>query len=573
MTRLKIENLLGVKRAELELDGIVEVVGPNASGKSSLAACAQALLAHEPNPLGVPATQAMRVYMHDGEDGVAELDGVEWRPGKGLTVTNGQTPLSRPEAVGLVDYTARRGEKERLESLQSALLPDVSEIIDAVRERLLSYMPKGDVDGLVEMIGERGFDAAEGVYAERAREAKRQWQDIAGRTYGVKVASDWRPDGWLADMDAMTPQQAEEAVTAAREALAALHQVQAVTEAEAQTAAEAKGALPGLRDRLHVAVEDAQTIAGGMNGLPLSEGKRLAAEAQREINSQREKALSSRALICPHCGGYVALDPEGNLLPYDGEAERLEKESAAAKAKEAEAVLATRIRENEALLETAEKFQVQARQAEHKAQEAKTALGVAEKLAENADAEVDTADRRADLMQAEQAVDDAKRVSGMVSAEARAAELSETIARYAEVVRAVGPLGVRGQMMDAGRKRLNTGLSVIGTEAGWAEVQVSDRGAVMWGGRPIQVCSASEQWRAQAAIQLTLAAMTGSQAVVLDRADLLDADNREGLVRAVKRVSVKTGIAVLLCSTGVAGGPAGKLAPWKQVTIAGGMTQ
>ena len=36
MTRLKIENLLGVQRAEIDLDGIVEVVGLNASGKTSL---------------------------------------------------------------------------------------------------------------------------------------------------------------------------------------------------------------------------------------------------------------------------------------------------------------------------------------------------------------------------------------------------------------------------------------------------------------------------------------------------------------------------------------------------------
>ena len=66
------------------------------------------------------------------------------------------------------------------------------------------------MDGLLEIIGERGFDAAAAVYGERAREAKRQWQDIAGRTYGTKIASDWRPDGWLADMDSMTTQQAED---------------------------------------------------------------------------------------------------------------------------------------------------------------------------------------------------------------------------------------------------------------------------------------------------------------------------------------------------------------------------
>ena len=58
---------------------------------------------------------------------------------------------------------------------------------------------------------------------------------------------------------------------------------------------------------------------------------------------------------------------------------------------------------------------------------AKTSLAIAEKLAGRAGAEVDTADRRADLMQVEQAVDDAKRIAGMVKAEALATELAETI--------------------------------------------------------------------------------------------------------------------------------------------------
>ena len=112
----------------------------------------------------------------------------------------------------------------------------------------------------------------------------------------------------------------------------------------------------------------------------------------------------------------------------------------------------------------------------------------------------------------------------MVDAEARAAELSETIARYAEIARAIGPQGVRSQMMEAGLKRLNAGLGIIGRVAGWPCVEVTERGSVMWAIRPVQLCSASEQWRAQAAIQLTLAAMTGSKAVVLDRADLLDSN-------------------------------------------------
>ena len=568
MTRLKIENLLGVKRAEIELDGILEVVGPNASGKSSLAACAQALLAHEQNPLGVSATQAKRVYMHDGEDGMAELDGVEWRPGKGLTVTNGQTPLSRPAAVGLVDYTAKLGEKERLESLQSALLPDVAEIIGAMKKRLLEYMPTRDVDGLLEVIDEQGFDGAEKIYVQRRLDAKHAWQKVTNRTHGVKVAADWRPDGWLADMDAMTTQQAEEAVVAAREALAMLNLVQAVTEVEAQTAAEAKAALPALRDALRDANDKTLAIGAKAAVQELTEAGRAVKNAELELAELRRKALSSKALTCPHCQGFVAMDPEGRLYSYDGEAERLEKESAAAKAEEVHAGMGERVREEAALEKVAAEARTQVRQAEHEAQEAKLALGVNERLAGNAAAVVETAGRRADLMQAQQAIADAERRVVMVSAEAQAAEFSETIARYDEVVRALGPQGVRAGMMGKGLARLNAGLEVIGEEAGWPVAEVTERGGVTWATRPVQLCSASEQWRAQAAIQLTLAALTGSGAVVLDRADLLDAGNREGLVRAVKRVAGKTGIAVLLCSTGVADGSA----PWKQLTIAGGMT-
>ena len=83
------------------------------------------------------------------------------------------------------------------------------------------------------------------------------------------------------------------------------------------------------------------------------------------------------------------------------------------------------------------------------------------------------------------------------------------------------------------------------------------------------LCSESEKWRSQAAIQLTLAAITGSKAVVLDRADLLDASNRAGLVKAVERVAGKTGLAVLICSTGQGNG----YAPWTQISIMDGIME
>ena len=75
--KLSIERTLGIINAEIDLEPgrIVEVVGPNASGKTSIAVCAQAVLARESNPLGLSAADAKRSYPHDGaDDARVELD-------------------------------------------------------------------------------------------------------------------------------------------------------------------------------------------------------------------------------------------------------------------------------------------------------------------------------------------------------------------------------------------------------------------------------------------------------------------------------------------------------------------
>ena len=566
--KIEIHNLLGARDIAFDLDGIVEVIGPNASGKTSVAVVVQALLTHKANPLGLPAPQAKSLYPHDGDaDGYAEIEGATWRPGKGgLTVTTGALPNARPEAVGLIDYTAQVADKARQEMLQSALLPDPDEVAEALRAELAKQLPAADVAGVMEVIATRGLDAVEAIYAERGRVAKREWNTITGLTYGTKVAPDWRPAGWRADMDALTAGAAADATTAAREQLDVLHQVRAVSTAAAEAAAAASAALPALvanEARLDAA---AAAAAAELNELPLREEQRRLRGAEESLAALRTKYLSDPALKCPHCAGAVWLTPEGDLLPYDEVAAQEKRVSLANTILDAEATLADRTRDHEALQAKA-KAKTEALNAAHTAHgEARTQAGVARRAAEQVGWPVATADHPAALLQAEQEVDDAKRTTEMIQAEARASELAETIARYTDIARAVGPRGVKAKMLGAGLRRLNAGLATLAQEAGWPPAEVTPHGVVAWGGRPVALCSESERWRAQAAIQLTMAALTGSRAVVLDRADVLDPANRAGLVRAVARVAGKTGIAVLLCSTGTPTGDA----PWPQIEIAGG---
>ena len=109
--KLSIQQTLGIVNAEIDLEPgrIVEVVGPNASGKTSIAVCAQAVLARDSNPLGLSAAESKRNYPHDGaEDARVELRrgnyGIrcEWhvrraaRSWIGIRCTTAQAPPTRP---------------------------------------------------------------------------------------------------------------------------------------------------------------------------------------------------------------------------------------------------------------------------------------------------------------------------------------------------------------------------------------------------------------------------------------------------------------------------------------------
>ena len=556
--KLTIENTLGIRRAEIELipGQVLEVVGPNASGKTSLAVCAQAVLARESNPLGLSAADAKRSYPHDGaEDARVMLlathgypndvqYGFEWHPSRGTVVAAKDVMLSHPEAVGLVDFTAKRGAKERAAVFQNALLPDPMTVLAAVKEALAAYLPEADLVGVMQMLEERGWEPTAGVYEERGRQAKREWRDVTNRTYGVRAAADWRPDGWLADFDLMAVQEAEAKVTDARDALNAIHRVQAISEADQQRALEAREALPAFEAATRELLERMDAKLAGRDAIPAAAARREADAFQGQIAEAQKNKSGWQS--CPNCGHHLVLQ-NGIIVSDESTAEEWDAQIAELQAnQEAAESRASRMEEEYNAVDA----ELIAIRAEHGRENASL---FALRQAASIEGQVQSEAGRVALAQAEQAVGDALEVVRLVRAEADAGRLHETIVRYTEIARALGPEGVRARMLADGFKKMNAGLRVVANVSGWPLTAVADSSSITIGGRPVQMCSESERWRAQAAIQLTLAAITESKAVVLDRGDLLDQANRHGLAMALQRVAEKTGMAILLCSTGNAG--------------------
>ena len=559
--KITINKLMGVEAVTFDLNAgrVTEVIGPNASGKTSIATAVQALLTRNLNPLGLPVSEARTAYLRDGSDeGSAELSvehegdefHLQWDP-KAQTFTTDGWPghsFGIPETVGLVDFTIRRSPRERAAVFHSVLLPPEEVIRERLSETLAAILNTKDLRGVLEIITEQGWEKAEAIYKDRGKAAKASWREVTGETYGVRKATDWIPDGWLAQYDGLTEIAAESNAQRSRDELYGIHKVQAASEADIEAQREAIASISDLQ----TAVDHAATMRDE------AERRRQAFTAEIEAGAEQHRAATDRlriltesalsGVMCPHCGEFVEIvhGPGKSTLQKFSVPDPAEHESARAGfQKEIDEHVARHQHLDGEYLKT-ERLANQWKAEWH---DKSAALRSAK---EWADRELQTAveDNAEAIEHAEQAVRDAEGVIKMVRQKTKAEQFHRSVKMYTEVATALGPQGVRSRMLAKGISGLNAGLAVLADTTEWARTEVTEKGDVTFGGRPVTLCSESERWRSQASIQLTLSAMAGCPAVVLDRGDLLDPENRKRLEVAIRRVTDRKPIAVLLLSTG-----------------------
>src|SRR4029077_14174153 len=88
-------------------------------------------------------------------------------------------------------------------------------------------------------------------------------------------------------------------------------------------------------------------------------------------------------------------------------------------------------------------------------------------------------------------------------------------------------------------------LRALTNEAGWSAVDIDADMALRYAGRPYGMLSSSEQYRVRAVLQLAMACLDGSDAVIVDGADILDAPARSGLFAMLDA----SGVSALVCMT------------------------
>lgn len=532
--QLSIRDYRGVERADIQVAPIALVTGLNGAGKTSIIMAAGAVLTSTPMPSGMPKKDAALLVRGGAGEAKASITGPE-----GLTsitwpaaepIRDGRNPFSSEYAAGLshvLDLDANGRAKvlsqylktmpTKVEFARALAETDIAWAISGVGTqaeapaiKALGLDPMNQRDVAVFRIVEKvwpeieanGWDGALKNGETTRAKMKGAWEQITGKKWGEKVAAAWVPAGHDDIPAGATEQHLAEAVTVAKAEL----------ESTIRRAAVAALDLDGLRAKADGLAAAAKAEADA------KAKKERAGEELASWNNKAPPLVPPTPMACPHCGGSVA-HQDGALVKAakDADAEAVataKKERAAFDAQHA----AVRETFNTAKLAYDETFQVL-----NAARAAKAKLDEVAAAGESA-TEQDVAQAKAIVASAEAAL---KAFTAKRDADAK----HKAIMQNQAILDIMAPDGLRKRKLtrvleDFNEKRLRP----LYEDAGWKPVTIGDDLQARYGGRPLHLCSESEEYRARVVVQVAMAQIDDSAMVVIDRADMLDPKGRNGLL-------------------------------------------
>jgi hypothetical protein len=506
---ITIKDFRGISDLSATIDGILLVAGPNGAGKSSACAAIAACLTGNLLPFsGVTKAKAALLVRGGGASASATLTG----PDGGAAVTwpaceraeKGRAPWASPVAAGLVNPLAMAS-TERAAWLVGLIgaMPDKVDTLTALCEAGLC-----DTDAIMlwTAIEARGWDATHTEAREQGAKYKGQWERVTGARYGSAKAAAWRPEGWRSGIDALG---LDELTRNAEAAAARQDEVRKIALVGETKRADHQAALSRRQSAMST-LDHAKGYAGAA-------AKALAAARMARASLG---PMADSVWECPCCGKKVALI-EGDLCKLPSDAADPEDIAAADLA----------IREAEA---------------DHRAKAAKVAaleldIAAGDK-AEAALTAMPALPDAAEMARIKTAADEAGEILRMKRLVAEAGELHEKIARQVEIVKLLAEDGLRQIALVSALSGFAAELATITTAAGWRPIYVDADMSLSYGGRPVSLCSAGEQYRVRCVLQIAAARCDGSALVILDGADILDKSGRNGLMKALAGMTAVVGM-------------------------------
>lgn len=599
--KLNIKNFRAIEAASIPLDRHVFVGGTNASGKTSLAMAIAAAAMSTATPWdGVKAKDA-RGFLRDGAErgGVGikiENDHIAVNyPGGSVSGALVGVFFATPIALGITSFATMKA-ADAAKTLATYIQAEPK------REDFAALVGEAVAAKLWQEIEDKGWDTVLAELKEKGTRLKGHWEAATGENYGSVKAAGWRPHGseaidLLASLESLQATAAE----AAEKANAALANKEIsgekIRELEAlvKKGEEAEKWLAdkelstdslALKETFERELEKAQEIERlkGINAQleelsaakeallqKESEEKKLLAEIENNLRAMPKPSDAVVTAPCPSCGTHLVVVSRSVLKLDDSESlsdeenENRAKKIASAKAELAEQqkvvdVISGQIRDLAAPIAAAmaagdkllsisgesvhepdiEYLRKQIKNIEDAKVHIEAVLAAA-----NASATIESmgsnngSTTEDELLDAKHAVELAEFAVHCKQLFDKASKIASQIKTIAGVVEVLAPNGLRQSVLAKALDAFNAALKDISETAKWKTVSITDKMAVQYGGRDYGIqLSESEKFRTRVVLQLALAKLDGSKFVVIDAADILDRNGRNGLIALIKQSSI-----------------------------------
>lgn len=524
--KISVRDYRGCERADIELAPIALLAGRNEQGKSSVAEAVQAILTGAPIVVPGVTKKDAKLLVRDGaESGTVQLDIDDVHAGITWPQAIGGDSFATTFAVGLA-HPFEMDARTRAHALETYIdaKPNKADVESAARD--IGYS-----DEAIEKLWQAVSADWDGTYT-RARsystKLKGQWEEATDEKWGSKKAAGWMPKGVALGTDE-TEEQLQAAVKRAEQNVLDLAGNQAVSQAEIARLKEViaiaernEDPLPELRKQIDETKTELETLRDERRSLPASDGETV----QRPI------------VPCPACGVELTIEPVHNAPPILRErTEEQQDPETVRQLQRRKAGLDGSIGRVRASLDGLERRLATKQRVLSDAQAAQKRLQELEGHDEGATAE--------DIAAAKEAQIASQQALSAFMAKQRADEINGQLQRNEALVAVLAPEGLRRRKLAEGLEEFNDRLRLIADSAGWPKVRFDNNLAPHYGTRPVWAASKSGQWRARAMVQLAMAQIDESEAIVLDEADVLDARGRNALFSMLAHGTLKA----LVCMT------------------------
>ena len=510
--KITVNNFRGADHVEIASERMSLVAGLNGAGKTSVLLAAACTLSGDLSPLGLRKADggALVKTGASGAECVIETESgtarAEWP--KCERSTTDKPPFASEVAVGLSSIIEMDG-KDRPVYLSELLKTDPSRAdFDAalIEAGIATKEDLPKFDKVWDTVERDGWSAAHARAIDSGKTQKGNWNQVTKENWGLKKGETFEPEGWDSSLAAKSQETLDDAVTAAR----------ATTEHHVGRLAVSEDVIERLQASADKMDERKEAYEEAVK-------RQEAAKAELAEIEKKIAAIGSmqddEGLPCPHCGEGIRLVKKSAAETTLAKAERIERK-----------ILEARRAEFASLDGARQRLRSEVSAASVEVDRSKSDFDASKVARDELDSGVNSeGSAQDDVDAAREAERAATRSRDAFRNKVEADRIHRSILRNLKMIDILAPSGVRHTVLKRKLTAFNDEIAKICTAARFGKVSVNDTLGIEYAGRAYVLLSASEQFRCRVALQIACADVDGSEAVIIDGADILDNQSRGGL--------------------------------------------